>query len=205
MPNRESPLNALEAYLPPGSFTRVCDYLKTYKVHLTVTKDRKSILGNYRHKLYDKTHRISVNGNLNKYSFLVTLLHELAHMLAFEKFGHTIQPHGMEWKREFGQILAEFIPYNIFPVEIEKILLSELNSPAASTCADANLTRALRKYDTKVEGLILVEDLPEGSNFRIKGGRLFKKGVKLRTRYKCTEIDSSRVYLFSGVHEVIIS
>lgn len=203
MPNRESPLNALESYLPAGSFNKVSEYLRTYKVHLTVTRDRKSILGNYRNKLYDKTHRISVNGNLNKYSFLVTLLHELAHMLAFEKFGHTIQPHGIEWKKEFRQILSEFIPLKYFPPDIEKILLETLNSPGASTCADASLTRALRKYDLKVDGLILVEDLPEGSSFRIKGGRMFKKGIKVRTRFKCTEIQTSKVYLFSGVHEVM--
>ena len=203
MPKQSSPLSTLQSYLPDGSYEQVVHYLQTYKVHLTVTRDRKSILGNYHNKLYDKTHRISVNGNLNEYSFLITLLHELAHMMAFDKFGQRIPPHGQEWKTEFGKILSEFIPQKLFPPEIEKILLDTLKSPGASTCADAHLTRALRKYDLQVEGLVLVEDLAEGSIFRIKGGRIFKKGIKVRTRYKCTEIRTTRVYLFSGVHEVM--
>ena len=84
MPKKESPLHSLSSFLPDGAYEGVAQYLQEYKVHLTVTRERKNILGNYRNKIFDKNHRISVNGNLNKYSFLITLLHELAHLLAHE-------------------------------------------------------------------------------------------------------------------------
>ena len=202
MPKSQSPLEALRSYLPEGSFEHVVHYLVTYKVHLTLTRERRTILGNYQNRIHDKTHRISVNGTLNPYSFLITLLHELAHMLTFEKFGRRILPHGREWKNEYGLILSQFIPQKIFPPEIEKILMESLLSPGASTCADSHLTRALRKYDGKNEEWVLVEELNQDAIFRIKDGRIFKKGMKVRTRYKCSEIPGGKVYLFSGVYEV---
>ena len=108
MPKKESPLSGLSAFIPDGCFPEVLKYLQQYKVHLTITRERKSILGNYRSRVSDKNHRITVNGNLNKYSFLITLLHELAHLLVHEKYGHKILPHGVQWKNEYAKILSVF-------------------------------------------------------------------------------------------------
>ena len=113
MPRKEAPLNQLQSYLPADTYDTVLQYLHQYKVHLTVARERKSILGDYRHRTHATTHRISVNGNLNSYAFLITLLHELAHLLTFEKFGNRIAPHGREWKHIFGQLLAQFIEHNV--------------------------------------------------------------------------------------------
>lgn len=99
MPKQEAPLHQLKTYLPEGSFEDVSHYLLNYKVHLTITRERKSVLGDYRNALAEKNHRISVNGNLNKYAFLITLLHELAHLFTYERFGHRVQAHGAEWKK----------------------------------------------------------------------------------------------------------
>lgn len=202
MPKKESPLTALNSFLPEGSFNEVAHYLQHYKVHLTITRERKSILGNYRNKVFDKAHRISINGNLNKYSFLITLLHELAHLLAHEKYGHRILAHGKQWKEEYGKILSEFIPKKIFPPEIEKLLLQNLKNPAATTCAEPHLTRVLKKYDVKKEGYFFVEELPTGSLFKVNNGAIFKKGERIRKRFKCVEVATKKVYLFSPVYEV---
>src|ERR1051325_9211095 len=94
----EHPMYALAAYLPEGAFENVVHYLHLYRVHLTVTKERKSILGDYRNAVNGKNHRITVNGNLNKYAFLITLLHELAHLLTYNQYGHRVVAHGKEWK-----------------------------------------------------------------------------------------------------------
>ncbi|MDB5199048.1 MAG: hypothetical protein JWO92_1011 [Chitinophagaceae bacterium] len=204
MPKKESPLSALNSFLPEGSFEEVAHYLHQYKVHLTIARERKSILGNYRNKHFDKAHRISVNGNLNKYSFLITLLHELAHLLAHEKYGHRIQAHGKQWKEEYGKILGEFIPKKIFPAEIEKLLMASLHNPAATTCAEPHLIRALKKYDVKKEGYFFVEELPVGSLFKIASGAIFKKGERIRKRFKCVEVATKKVYLFSPVYEVVL-
>src|ERR671921_814126 len=98
MPKNEAPLSSLEDFIPEGSAPFVFEYLKKYKVHLTITRGRKSVLGDYRHAIGNKNHRISVNGNLNRYAFLITLIHELAHLVTFMKFGNEVSSHGREWK-----------------------------------------------------------------------------------------------------------
>lgn len=202
MPKKEAPLSALQAYLPEGTLDAVLLYLRQYKVHLTITKERKSILGDYRHKTADRHHRISVNGNLNRYAFLITLLHELAHLLTFDRYGHRVQAHGREWKTIYGQLLKQFTEHRIFPDDIAAELSISLHNPAASSCAEDGLIRVLRRYDDRQSTHRLVEEMEEGSLFRIGDGRIFRKGEKLRKRYKCLEPATGRVFLFSPVYEV---
>lgn len=204
MPKKEAPIHHLQNYLPAGTYDAVVSYLHQYKVHLTIAKERKSILGDYRHQTHFSNHRISVNGNLNVYAFLITLLHELAHLLTFEQFGHRVQAHGREWKKIYSQLLAQFLQNKIFPSEIEKELLRSLHDPAASSCAEDGLIRVLKKFDKKENGSHLLEELSPNSIFRISDGRIFQKGVKLRKRYKCKEIKTGKEYLFSPVYEVEI-
>lgn len=202
MSKKEVPLHALSAYLPDGSLEPVLDYLHRYKIHLTITRERNSILGDYRHAVHQKNHRISVNGNLNKYSFLVTLLHEIAHLLTFEQFGNRIAPHGKEWKNEYSKILALFLLKKIFPVDIEKALLKSLQNPSATSCGEEHLMRVLKRYDERKPGEVLIEDLQVGQLFKLKDGRVFCKGEKMRKRHKAVDIKTGALYLFSAVYEV---
>lgn len=204
MPKKEAHISALQDFLPADTYQLVLFYLQHYQVHLTVSKGRKSILGDYRHRTNAKNHRISVNGDLNKYAFLITLLHELAHLLTFEKFGNRISPHGIQWKQIFGQLLARFIEHNIFPQDIKKSLLKSLHNPAASSCSDEDLLRVLKSYDEKETPLVFVEAIPDGSLFKTQDGKIFRKGEKIRKRYQCEEIKTKRVYLFSPVYEAEI-
>ncbi len=202
MPKQQVPFIELKQYLPEGSFEDVLHYLQHYKVQLTITRQRHSILGDYRHAHGGTNHRISVNGNLNKYSFLITLLHELAHLFTYERFGHRVQSHGKEWKDEFGKILVQFLSKDLFPEDIAFTLANSLHNPAASSCSDEKLLRVLKKYDPQKAGHFLVEDLADNAIFQIKGERIFKKGPKIRKRYKCQELATGKWYLFSGVYEV---
>ena len=202
MPKKEVSIDHLQNYLPPATGDAVTAYLQQYKVHLTIAKERKSILGDYRHRTNQANHRISVNGNLNKFAFLVTLLHELAHLLTFEQHSNKVMAHGKEWKMIYGQLLKQFLQHKIFPADIENELLQSLKNPAASSCAEDGLLRALRKYDEKESHHRLVEELLPNSLFRIKDGRVFQKGEKLRKRFKCKEVATGKFYLFSPVYEV---
>ena len=202
MPKKEVPVNHLQQFLPPGTGDAVMAYLHQYKVHLTIARERKSILGDYRHRTHAANHRISVNGNLNQFSFLITLLHEIAHLLTFEQYSNRVQAHGREWKMIFGQLLQQFLQHKVFPEEVEKELLQSLKNPAASSCAEDGLLRVLRKYDTNAAATVLVEELPLHGVFRIKDGRTFRKGEQLRKRFKCTEIKTGKIYLFSPVYEI---
>ncbi len=202
MPKKEVPIDQLQDYLPPGTYEPVLSYLRQYKVHLTVARERKSILGDYRHSTHHSNHRISVNGNLNPYSFLITLLHELAHLLTFERFGNNVLSHGREWKSIYGGILAQFLQHRVFPNDIETELVRSLQNPAATSCAEDGLLRVLRRYDARESHRRLVEEIKTNELFRTHDGRVFKKQEKLRKRYKCVEVKTGKVYLFSPVYEV---
>lgn len=202
MPKKEVAIDSLKTYLPDNTYEAVLLYLRQYKVHLTVAKERKTVLGDYRHRTIHDNHRISVNGNLNKYSFLITLLHELAHLLTFEKFGNTVYAHGKEWKTIYGALLDQFLQHAIFPPDIERELMQSLKNPAASSCAEDGLLRVLRNYDEGQKVKQLVENIQADGLFRTSDGRVFQKKEKLRKRFKCMEVKTGKLYLFSPVYEV---
>lgn len=203
MPATEHPLQALAAYLPEGSFERVAAYLHQYKVHLTITRQRKSVLGDYRHAGRGGNHRISINGNLNPYEFLITLLHELAHLLTFEQFQHRAEPHGREWKQQYSELLQHFVFHKIFPPEIVRALQASIRNPAATANGETDLLLVLRKYNPqKREGYSTIEELGEGEWFETDNGRTFQKISKRRKRFTCIEQGSGLSYSFSAVTEV---
>lgn len=199
----EHPLAALSAYLPEGAFEPVVQLIHQYKVHLTVTKARKSVLGDYRHAGLGANHKISVNGNLNKYEFLITLLHELAHLLCFEQYKNRVEAHGKEWKQIYSDLLAAFIRLGLFPQDIQKSLQKTLLNPAATANGETALLLVLRNYDAvKKEGHAFVAHLQEGTLFESFKGRIFRRGKKRRIRIECVEVATGHVYSFSALTEV---
>lgn len=203
MRKQEKSFNLLEQFLPQGAFEQVEPFFKTHTIHLSLTNERKSVLGDYRHPVRDAPyHRISINANLNKYSFLITLLHELAHLFTYVHFQHKAQPHGNEWKTQFRHILIPFLGKRIFPADVEKALYAYLHNPAASTCTDAELFKALYRYDEHRPGFKLVDDVGINQFFETEDGEVYQKIEKLRTRTKCRHIATNRLYLFQGIMEV---
>ena len=201
MAKEQKPIEYLKNYLPEQSAQQILELLQLYRVHLTVTRERASVLGDYRHSTHHRNHRISVNGNLNKFSFLITLIHEIAHLLTFEKYGNRVAAHGKEWKDTYAGLLSGFLEPAIFPPDILHALNKSLPNLPASSCADENLMRVLRRYD-KENGRVLVEEVPEGHLFSIGSGNIFRKGRKLRKRYQCIEVNTGRLYLFNALYEV---
>ena len=199
----EHPLHALQHYLPDGSFDKVVEFLRTYNVHLTVSKVRKSVLGDYRHAHLGSNHRISVNGNLNKYEFLITLLHELAHLLTYESYKNKVEAHGKEWKFCYGQLLNDFILLNFFPKDVELVLQKSMLSPAATANGEVALLTVLRKYNQHGKvGYQLLSSIPEGALFETENGKIFKKGKLRRKRYGCVELKTGLQYTVSAISEV---
>ena len=203
MKKQETSITFLEQFLPPNTFDQVAPFFKNHTIHLTLTHERKSVLGDYRCPTPEKPyHRISVNANLNPYSFLITLLHELAHLLTFIHFKFNAAPHGHEWKTQFRHILIPFMGKRAFPPDVEKALLSYLHDPAASTCTDPDLYKALYRYDEHKPGWKLIDDVPLNQFFETEDGRVFQKLETLRTRSKCKDIKNGKVYFFQGIVEV---
>ena len=202
MAKNEAPLDYLRRWIPSAAAPLILEYLNHYQVHLTITRERKSVLGDYRHATRDQNHRISVNGNLNHWSFLITLIHELAHLVTFMEYSNRVQSHGKEWKTIYRKMLEEFLHLKVFPGDILTALKKNLHDLPASSCADEGLMRVLRRYDENSGELLLVEQIPEGACFSLEDNRVFRKGKKLRKRYQCVELATGKLYLFSPIYEV---
>jgi hypothetical protein len=86
---------------------------------------------------------------------------------------------------------------------VERELIATTRNPAASSCAEDGLVRVMRKYDDQNSPQRLVEEIPLNGLFRTTDGRVFKKGEKLRKRFKCIEVRTGKLYLFSPVFEVL--
>lgn len=204
MPIVQHPLEALKKFIPEKSFDYVVHYIQHYNIYFTVTQRRKTILGDYRHSFKDKNHRITVNGNLNQYEFLITFLHELAHLQTFEMYTNRVEPHGIEWKKAYSQLLIKFIELLVFPEDIVVALQKSIINPSATASGETELLKVLRKYNTTVRiGFVPLETLPFGSLFKTEKNRIFKKLEQRRKRFVCEEIQTGRLYAFSPIAEVI--
>jgi len=203
MAKQETSLHLLKRFIPEGSFDLVSPFFQNHTIHLTLTRERRSVLGDYRNPTKEHPfHRISLNINLNPYSFLITLLHELAHLLVYVHFKHTVAPHGKEWKTQFRHILIPFLGKGFFPKDVEAALLAYIRNPAASTCTDPELFKALYRYDRKKKGYCLIDSLEPGAQFQTEDGRVFRLLERLRTRSRCLEVGTRHIYLFQGIVEV---
>ena len=96
--------------------------------------------------------------------------------------------------------MRPFMRMEIFPQDVFDGIVKYMKDPAASSCSDDNLFRALKRYD-KPNSLVHLETLPNNVEF-IFNDRNFIKGPKVRTRYRCIEKNSNHVYLFAALAEV---
>lgn len=184
----------LEKYLPSHAVAPVFKMIEENRVHLKIVNERVTRHGDYK-KIPGGAHQITINANLNRYRFLITLVHEIAHLVAFEKFGRYIKPHGKEWKFTFQQLMLPYIRPEIFPDQLLPLIAKHFKNPKASSDTDAYLSVAMKKFDPQNDKNYIFE-LPAGGLFKIYNGRIFKKGQKLRKRYECQEVASGKIYLF---------
>ena len=193
----------LSKYLPEHAVVAVFELIKGNSVHLKIVNERQTRHGDYRKAINGK-HEITVNANLNKYRFLITLVHEIAHLAAFEKYGRMIKPHGNEWKLTFQRLMVPFIRPEIFPHSVLPLVANHFRNPTASSDTDARLAYALKQFDERKPDILFIHELPTGSLFRIKNGKIFRKNGLRVKRYECLEIKTGKLYLFNANAEVEI-
>lgn len=189
--------------IPEKSKKKVVNLLHLEPVIIKVAKKRISKHGDFRKKA-NGDFFITINKSTNPYRFLITLLHEIAHYIVYKKYLNTSKPHGPEWKLAYRKILLPFLNNQIFPDQICRCLANYIKNPKASTDRDLNLFMALRQYDKKENGSLILE-IEKGQIFRIKDGRKFIKLNKRRKLYECRDMKSNRIFLFSPQAEVIPS
>lgn len=192
--------STLQKYLPERAVIPVMGMIKAYHIQLKIVAQRQSKHGDYSLKS-DGFHQITVNSNLNKYRFLVTTVHEVAHLLAFKTYGYSILPHGAEWKHTFQKLMLPFLNPEIFPADLLPVLARHFKNPTASSDTDAQLSLALKQYDIPNDKSFIFE-IPHGSIFQLPNGRKFKKGKRIRKRYECQELSSGKIYVFQPNAEV---
>lgn len=185
----------LAKYIPPAAVPTCLELIKKNDVHLKIVNQRATRHGDYR-LLPDGSHQITVNAGANPYRFLITLVHEIAHLVAFKTYGRRIKPHGKEWKRTFTLLMLPFINPRVFPQQLLPLLALHFKNPKASSDTDAKLSVALGQYDPPTDKNYIFE-IPLGGVFRLYNGKVFKRGQKRVKRYECVELATGRIYLFN--------
>ena len=184
--------------VPPNSVKILQCWIDELDAKVIISSPRKTKLGDFKFR-YNRF-IVSVNNNLNPYSFLITLTHELAHAFVYKEYKNKVKPHGKIWQLTFKSLMLNFLTPDYFPEDILRILSHHMLCPKASTFSDLELIQVLKKYD-KIT-LLTISDLSEGELFKTPNGKSFVKGQRLRKRYKCFEYKTNKVYLFHPFAEV---
>ena len=195
-------MDSLPSYIPSRSVTHVLQLIKDEDLEIKVKNERKTRHGDYR-RLANGKHQITVNSNLNPYKFLITLIHEIAHLRAYKEYGNQIRPHGREWKQTFQKLMLPLIHPDIFPEDLLAKVAKHFINPKASSDTDGQLALALRNYNAQTDKIMVVQ-IPEGRKFKMYNGRIFERGLQNRKRIQCKEIKSGKWYLFNPNAEVDI-
>jgi|TARA_B110000444_G_scaffold26621_1_gene22009 hypothetical protein len=192
--------NKVLNYIPKSSISLVENLINENNLLIKIVKIRKTKHGDFK-KFRDGSSQITINHIDNKYRFLITLIHELAHFRVNRNLIRRVKPHGTEWKKTFQLLMLPFLNNTIFPNKILSDLANYLKNPSATTDSNINLVISLSKYDVESSTVFLFDILNE-TLFQHNKNKIYKKIGKLRKRYICEEIRSKRRYLFSPVTRV---
>ena len=191
----------LSKYLPNDFVPYISELIMQSDVKFKIVAPRRTKLGDFKAK-GDKNNKsqITINGDLNPYAFLITTLHELAHLYTFNKYKYKVRPHGREWKKEFSILLNPVLMHDALPKELKIALEKSIQNLKASSCSDIHLLRALKKYEPS-KRTVTLEELDENTRFSINK-KTYLKGKLRRTRYLCKEMSSGKSYLIHALAEV---
>ncbi len=187
-----SEFKLIHKYIPKASIPLVESLLRKYKFYLIIKNNRKTKHGDFR-PLSNGRMQITINNDMNEYRFLITFIHEVAHLVTHKKHKR-VKPHGIEWKLHFQELMLPFFKPAIFPNELMPILANYMRNPKASTDSDIQLSFALKQFDEKSDKNYIFE-IPLHTKF-IHNNKVFVKGEKRRVRYKCMELKTKKEYLF---------
>jgi hypothetical protein len=187
-------LTILTTHIPAPAVEYCFHLWKASPFELKITRSRQTKVGDFTSRRTKSHPRITLNNDLNPYLFLMTYVHEVAHLRVYLTLGNRVDPHGEEWRTVFTDLMVPLLWESVFPDEILHELRRHMINPKASSFADSRLTQAFRKFDKNASQFAILAEIPEGSVFQFHG-RYFKKGQLRRTRVLCLEMQSRRKYL----------
>jgi hypothetical protein len=197
---KENYRKVFERFVPTQAVDYCLDLWWDYRFEFKITKGRQTKLGDYRFHPVKKSHVVSVNNNLNPFAFLITYVHEVAHLVVYNDHKNRVSPHGGEWKANFKQLMLPMLRNDIFPDDVLRVLARHMKNPKASSYSDPKLIAALSRYDKDQNG-VLLSQVKNNEQF-IFNKRQFTKLELRRTRAVCKEEKSGRKYLISQTAKV---
>lgn len=187
-------------YIPLPFVSYLVDLYSSVNVSFVIKNPRKTKFGDFKPLKKRGWSQITINNNLNKYGFLITALHEFAHLLIYEKHKNNVSPHGKEWKEVFKTLLIPVLESNKLPEDIQKPLLTSISNIKSSTCYSYDLYKAIVSRDD-LNNLCFLEKIENGEQFQFNG-LTFVRGDIRRTRFICTELETKNRFLFHGLAKV---
>ncbi|MFM7628367.1 MAG: SprT-like domain-containing protein [Algoriphagus sp.] len=204
MPQQHPPVSLFQSHLPEKAISYCLRLWEESPFLVKVKPPRTSKLGDFRYRKGHSLQTITLNADLNPYQFLLTLIHEIAHLRAFTTYGTMHAPHGKEWKSLFKQLVAPLLSESIFPIDLLVPLRLHMNNPSASATRDLFLMKEMSKYDTNniANPFSFLADLGPETHFELAGRRFTKKESR-RTLVLCVEMESGKKFLVSRLAKVI--
>ena len=190
-------IQSLEKYLPQNTLDHLRNWFSDHSIHIKITRNRNSKLGDYR-KLRDLSHEITINSTLQPQLFFFVLTHELAHLIAFEKFGRRISPHGNEWKETFRKMLLESI--EVYEDDLKPIIFKFSKSPKANFMASPDLVKYFH-IENHEDDEIYIESLTKGDHFTYRNEKYLLEGL-IKKNYLCVNLVTGRKYSFKPLARV---
>lgn len=190
-------IRSLEKYLPQNTLQYLKVWFADYHIHIKVTRNRDSKLGDYR-KLPDRSHEITINSTLAPQLFFFVLTHELAHLIAFEKYGRKIAPHGNEWKETFRQMLLQSL--TVYEENLRPVIIKFSKSPKANFMASPDLVKYFH-IENQDDKHVFIESLTKGDLFTYRNEKYLLEGL-IKKNYLCKHLTTGRKYSFRPLARV---
>ncbi|WP_294299157.1 SprT-like domain-containing protein [uncultured Chryseobacterium sp.] len=190
-------IQPLEKYLPENTLQYLKIWFADHYIHIKITRNRDSKLGDYR-KLPDGSHEITINSTLVPQLFFFVLTHELAHLIAFEKYGRRISPHGNEWKETFRKMLLQSL--DVYEENLRPIIVKFSKSPKANFMASPDLIKYFH-IDKHDDTLVFIETLQKGDFFVYRNEKYLLEGL-IKKNYLCKHLATGRKYSFKPLARV---
>lgn len=189
----EKVTNILNTHIPAPAVPYCLQLWQSDPFKFKLRKARQTKIGDFSCK-HGQTPQITVNNDLHPYLFLITYVHEVAHLHVHKQHGRRVEAHGEEWKNTFRELMTPVMTSEIFSEKILRGLKRHMVNPKASTYSDTEFTELLRSVDAKWSRATLLSEIPEGSLFGLHG-KWFRKGALQRTRVLCLELKTKRKFL----------
>lgn len=187
-------------FVPEAAVPYCLHLYESLSFEFKIKKARRTKFGDYRLDRISGHQTITINNDLNPYAFLITYLHEVAHLQTFQNFGGNVAPHGKEWKSSFRDVSVPVLKQQVFPLEIQSQVMNYLTNPKASSCSDPVLYELLKSYDPASDTVFL-KSLTPGQAFLFNSKKYIYLEKK-RTRMVCKQADTNKKYLINQLAEV---